>query len=186
MVSKKAGFTMIELLIVMVIMGILAAVGLRTFSSSQMKARDSQRKSDLRSISTALDLFYNDHGYYPEDDGLGGFVACGDSSDLEACKPGQLWTVDGSTYMVQIPADPSGGVYFYQADGANSRYFRLYARLENIYDRDVPKDDDGEPTYYVIPGLSGCGFGTCNYGRSSTNVDLGDLESYGHLDPPDV
>ncbi len=173
--KKIFGFTMIELLIVIVIMGILSAIGLGTFTSSQMKARDSKRKSDLRTIGDALEVYYNDLGSYPLSDGNGGILGCGvDAAEL--CSGGTIWqnTTNSTTYMVQMPEDPSGGKYYYISDGS---YYQIYANLENDQDRDVPKDVDDNPLSYDNPeaesGNDACTIGDCNYGKSSTNIDLG-------------
>jgi prepilin-type N-terminal cleavage/methylation domain-containing protein len=175
--KTNSGFTMIELLIVIVIMGILAAVGIGTFTSSQLKARDSQRKTDLRTLGDAFEAYYNDYGSYPIDNGAGGFLGCG-VDGIEACGYGLTWVNDrGTTYMVQIPTDPNDGAYYYISDGT---YFRIFAHLENERDRDVPLDASEDPTYYTEPfddgGSGACATGDCNYGRSSSNVDLGAIQ----------
>lgn len=166
---------MIELLIVIVILGILSVIGLGSFSSSQMKARDSRRKSDLRGVSDALEVFYNDTGSYPLSNENGAIIGCGDSeTGYEACKWGQIWQDDnGTIYMVQMPTDPKDVGYYYLSNGGTS--YQLYARLENLEDKDIPKDASEQPLYYV-DAQSGCGGQTCNYGRSSTNTDLGDTD----------
>jgi type II secretion system protein G len=177
---KIAGFTMIELLIVIVIMGILSAIGLGTFTSSQQKARDSKRKSNIRSISDALETYYNDFGSYPVS-GDGDIFGCG-AGAVEECVPGGQWEntdigID-TIYMIQIPEDPNSGKYYYISDGTK---YQLYAHLENDKDKDVPKDVNNDPLNYEEPeidsGSSACVTGGCNYGKSSTNVGLGGLSS---------
>lgn len=173
---KNHGFTMIELLVVIVILGILSVIGLGSFNSSQMKARDSRRKADIRTIGDALEVYYNDFGGYPLSDSNGGILGCGVGA-VEACSSGTIWqnSTNGTTYMVQIPEDPRGGIYYYISDGT---YYQLYARLENTRDRDVPQDGSGNSEMYINPesetGSSACVTGNCNYGRSSTNTDLGE------------
>jgi general secretion pathway protein G len=172
--SKKSGFTMIELLVVIVILGILSVIGLGSFSASQQKARDSRRKTDLRTIGDALEVYYNDKGGYPSS-ASGLILGCGAAAQ-ETCTPGGIWenSDNSTTYMVQIPTDPSGGMYYYISDGT---YYQIYARLENDRDRDVPTDVNGDPTYYTSPANEGgdCVTGACNYGRSSTNSNLGGI-----------
>ena len=63
--QNKQGFTIVELLIVIVVIGILAAITMVAFSTTQGRARDAQRKSDVEAIVKALELHYNDKGYYP-------------------------------------------------------------------------------------------------------------------------
>jgi len=63
--QKNFGFTLMELLIVIAILGLLATIGLGSFRTSQMKGRDAQRKSDLSQIQKALEMYYNDYSGYP-------------------------------------------------------------------------------------------------------------------------
>lgn len=62
---NRRGFTLIELLVVIAIIGILAALFLASFSGSQAKARDTQRKSDMKQLQTALVARDGDVGGYP-------------------------------------------------------------------------------------------------------------------------
>ena len=63
---KGGGFTLIELLVVVAIIGILSSVILASLNSARTKARDTRRIADLRQIRTALELFYDANGYYPQ------------------------------------------------------------------------------------------------------------------------
>lgn len=64
--TSSHGFTIIELLVVITIIGTLASISLNTLNTARVKARDAKRKADLRSIATALEFYYDDHGYYPD------------------------------------------------------------------------------------------------------------------------
>ena len=63
--NKQQGFTIIELLIVIVVIGILAAIVITTYSGIQAKARNAVRQTDIQSIQTQLEAFYSQNGYYP-------------------------------------------------------------------------------------------------------------------------
>lgn len=65
MMKQKKGFTLIELLVVIAIIGILSAIGLVSLNGAREKARDSKRQTDLQGIGTALALYYDDNGVYP-------------------------------------------------------------------------------------------------------------------------
>ena len=160
--KTQAGFTMIELLVVMVIIGILAVIGFGSFQSSQTKGRDANRKNDLNQISKALETYYNDKGVYPT--GVAGMInGCSGGS---SCSWGDPFSDDnGTNYMIELPADPRENMnYYYVSDGT---YFQIYARLENTLDKDIPVDEsDNKMEYSDIV----CGSGSCNYGVSSTNI----------------
>ena len=133
LLKKEGGFTLLELLIVIVIIGILAVLILPNLASGPARARDAQRKSDLRNIKTALETYYNDNNSYP----TAGGVSC--VPNASAC----LGTVleSGSTpYMKTVPNDPKAGQnYTYSptpascAAGACTSY-TLTATLENTHD----------------------------------------------------
>ena len=63
--KNQKGFTIVELLIVIVVIGILATLVIVTFSGIQRKARDTERKTDVNAITSHLEAFYAEKGYYP-------------------------------------------------------------------------------------------------------------------------
>jgi prepilin-type N-terminal cleavage/methylation domain-containing protein len=63
--TKSKGFTIVELLIVIVVIAILATLVIVTFTGIQQKARDSQRQTDVNALDSHLEAFYADKGYYP-------------------------------------------------------------------------------------------------------------------------
>lgn len=60
-------FTLIELLIVVAIIGILAAIAVPNFLNAQMRAKVSRTVSDMKAIHTAMEMYFLDNNYYPPD-----------------------------------------------------------------------------------------------------------------------
>ena len=63
--NKSKGFTIVELLIVIVVIGILATLVIVTFTGIQQKARDSKRKTDIGAVQAALESYYSSNNTYP-------------------------------------------------------------------------------------------------------------------------
>ncbi|MGI6278509.1 MAG: type IV pilin protein [Patescibacteria group bacterium] len=116
---KKPAFTLIELLIAVVIIGILAAIGLGQFYTAQIRARDAQRKDNLSSVAKALEMYYNDQGRYPDDLSWG--------SPLE--------DANETIYMKELPNDPSSGAKYDYDSGTDGSYYKLYSVIEHGEDR---------------------------------------------------
>ncbi len=95
--TLNKGFTIIELLIVIVVIGLLAVLVLSNVGGATDAARDVQRKDDIAKLSSQLELYQATEGYYPseanmEDEGVGGWIdsnldidigAALDPSDIE-------------------------------------------------------------------------------------------------------
>ena len=62
---KNKGFTIVELLIVIVVIGILATLVIVTFTGIQQKARNSQSQTDINAIDSHVEAFYAQYGFYP-------------------------------------------------------------------------------------------------------------------------
>ena len=94
-----SGFTLIEILVAISIIGILVGLGTVVFDNALEKGRDSRRKSDLMAIKAALELYFEDNHRYP--DPAGG----GSSSDSRT----DLWIPElvSGGYIKQLPRDPT-------------------------------------------------------------------------------
>ena len=129
---RKKGFTLIELLVVIAIIGILAAMVLVAINGARAKARDARRKSDLRSIKSALAQYQTDNEDYP----------AGAVDDTFEAASAALASV-GPTYIKSVPDDPSinngGDAYMYASHNSTGGVpveFALTANLENDNDGD--------------------------------------------------
>lgn len=128
------GFTLIELLVVISIIGILTTLVAANLNSARSRARDAERKSDIRNVATALRLYYNDYGTYPQSRPGGTMNACG-SGGASPCSWGSAWTAGTgpTTYMSKMPLDPlPNQTYFYYR--VDSDTYTLSACLENKSD----------------------------------------------------
>ncbi len=138
--NSNLGFTLLELLVVITILGMLATVGFGQYRTSQMKARDGQRKSDLSNVARALEMYYNDYGQYPEDNS-GGNMVIGEGESAISLHWGAGFETSEAIYMKVLPRDPratsegdSDWDYCYMSSGGDD--FKLYAKLENENDSD--------------------------------------------------
>lgn len=116
---KQKGFTLLELLIVIVIIGILIALVLPNLINGPIRARDVRRKEDLNSISSGLEQYYNDNQSYPA----------------------ALTALTAGDYLKTIPQDPkTKSDYTYNplpAGGPVYTSFELQATLENKNDKEI-------------------------------------------------
>lgn len=128
------GFTLIELLIVITIIGVLTTFLTANFVGIRQRARDAQRKSDIRQIQAALELFRADNGRYP---------IRANTYRINSgtpCPTSEAFTYNNVTYMSKVPCDPLGssvynsGNYYYYSDGTT---YTLAACLENANDNDA-------------------------------------------------
>ena len=105
----RLGFTLVELIVVITIIGILAGFGFTNYNTSQKRARDGKRKADLEQVRSALEMCRTDTGSYP--------------GNLSA-----IW----GTYMNQ-PTDPKGFAFNYSSGGQT---YALWICLEVSDDPD--------------------------------------------------
>ena len=172
----QRGFTLIELLIVISILGVLASIALVSFVSAQQRGRDVQRKSDLKQIFSALELFYSDYGQYPGANAAGQILACPSTGTGIACAWGgtAAFSDTKTTYMKSMPEDPvSSQKYFYRIVGSSdNQKYQLYARLENTKDINCLSPSCTNPTLPTInvPSCVSTGTNKCNFSVTSSNT----------------
>jgi len=135
-IKTQSAFTLIELLVTISIIALISALLLANFNAARERARDAQRKGDLRNIQTALVMYYNDYGNYP-DNGSGAnltnIVGCGTQPNPSVCAWGGAWSIDGKVLMSTLPKDPLPG-QSYAYDRIDLDSYTLQACLENKSD----------------------------------------------------
>jgi general secretion pathway protein G len=104
------GFTLIELMVVILIIGLLATIVVQNLRSATDKAKRVKAQADISQIKSALDRYYLDAGSYPtSDQGLPALIAAPTSGNDP-----KDW---GGPYIERIPLDPWGHPYLYQSNG---------------------------------------------------------------------
>lgn len=111
--KDNGGYTLLELLVVIAIIAIIATVGLVSFSGTQKKARDTKRRGDLRTISSALEQYYSICGnVYPTPPGG---VATAIYTAITCPSP-------NTAIMPTVPRDPNGTSSYTCTGCANNAY----------------------------------------------------------------
>jgi general secretion pathway protein G len=109
---RAAGFTLIEIMVVVVILGILAAIVVPKLAGEPDKARVAKAKQDIRAMESALQLYRLDNYYYPStQQGLEALV-----QRPEGEPPAKNWKAGG--YVAKLPKDPWGNPYQYLQPGS--------------------------------------------------------------------
>ncbi len=112
----RTAFTLIELLLVMVILAILAAVIVPKFVGRSEQAKISAAKNDVTVLKGQLDAFEVDNGHFPTtDEGL----------QALAEKPSGDYPNWKKPYVEKLPTDPWGHPYIYRCPGSGQKEFDL-------------------------------------------------------------
>ncbi|WP_422133311.1 type II secretion system major pseudopilin GspG [Endozoicomonas sp. ALD040] len=112
----QRGFTLIEIMVVVVILGILAAMVAPKILSRPDQAKITVARSDIETLSQALELYRLDNGFYPStDQGLDALI----KKPTIAPEP-RNWNPEG--YLKKAPVDPWGNAYIYLQPGNHGKY----------------------------------------------------------------
>jgi len=156
--SRKGGFTLVELMVVIAIIAILTAIIVTGLVASRAKARDAKRASDLSQIQLAIEQFFDRCDQYPVSDS--GFI---DSTSLTqgagVCPLDQNGVqITLASFISTIPTDPStGSPYWYitNTDVNGTLYplptdYILYTKFEAV--NSVLSQSAANPTWYPVGG----------------------------------
>lgn len=137
--TKNLGFSLIELLIVIGIIGVLAAFTLISSGRSKVQSRDARRLEDVREIFNSLQLYYTNLEDYPPDCSTGGYAGGCDMADqpyagiqADSSLDGQFVTFLSPDFLGDIPGDPLNDAthhYFYVTEveypSGSAEYYRF-------------------------------------------------------------
>lgn len=124
------GFTLVEMLIVISIIAVLAAIGLSIYQPVVKRSRDSRRISDLKLIQSALEDFHADQLYYPQ-----------------SVTPGRPLDFGTKKYLNEVPKDPMASqIYNYVPSGCTGTRCTGYCLYANMEGTAPPSDSGCTPT----------------------------------------
>lgn len=106
---KERGFTLLEMMVVVMIIGLLAAMVVPNLMSNKGKANQKKAVADIIALESALDMYNLDHNRYPTTaEGLNVLVATSDGSNVTG-------------YIKRLPKDPWNNQYQYRNPGEHGR-----------------------------------------------------------------
>jgi general secretion pathway protein G len=129
--NSQRGFTLIEIMVVVVILSVLGALVVPQIIDKVDVAKVKRAQSDIRAIQTALDLYRLDNFKYPTtEQGLQALVK-------QPVDP-TITNYNANGYLKSMPKDPWGNVYIYASPGADGREYEI-----TTYGRDGKPGGDG-------------------------------------------
>jgi len=116
---RASGFTLIEIMVVVIIIGLLAAVVVPQFLNRVDDARKAKAKQDIQAMETALTMFKLDNFSYPTTEmGLKALAQKPDSTSVKNWRPGG--------YLQRVSKDPWGNDYQYVNPGTHGKEYDLF------------------------------------------------------------
>ncbi|MCC5877927.1 MAG: prepilin-type N-terminal cleavage/methylation domain-containing protein [Candidatus Sumerlaeia bacterium] len=155
-------FTLIELLIVVAIIAILAAIAVPNFLEAQVRAKISRTKADLYSIATALETYMVDHNQYPSSSGIHSVTGAVEWQNSEMSSEHKFIAPVLTTpiaYMSSIPKDPFATNF---PAGEARHYFYTNLAIEKVRNLTPPWPGPGNAfenrlVYLGMWTMWGCG-----------------------------
>lgn len=161
--KKRAGFTLIELVIAIAVLGILAGLAIPRMIESFAAARGSRLVADMRTIDSACTLYAVRKGTYPTT--IAQLVS----------------DVDGTSFLASAPVPPSGEMIITQYDGSEKSFQSLgteYTIVDNRATYTCVADADQNLEYYLGQGGSGSGDPAGGGGSPLDNAVIGNWSDF--------
>lgn len=131
--NKLFGFTLVELLVVISIIGILSGVILANLNTTRAKSRDAKKVADIKTIQIALEVYFDVYRKFP--------------GTLSGLTP---------TYLPNVPTPPGGGAYVYVPLNSSCNDYHLGAALELGSNVGLIDDRDSSGGTVASPAGSAC------------------------------
>jgi len=130
--NKQKGFTLIEMVVVIAVMGILMGMAFQGFTTIQANARDTSRVSDLRTVQTQLELYFARCGHYPTTSVCGALTqpAAGSSLPWITLVGNPTSNLGLVTQPGEVPSDPIAVQFYQYAFGPNGLSYVLGTTME--------------------------------------------------------
>jgi general secretion pathway protein G len=111
--SRRSGFTLVELLIVIIVIAVLAAIAIPKFVSASARSKESSLHADLKLVRNAVALFQNDTGYYPMTiTDIAATAAPTNGKDSSGATQGITASNWKGPYIAAVPNDPVSNAAF--------------------------------------------------------------------------
>lgn len=161
--KKQKGFTLIELLVVIAVIGLIASIISVALNDARARSRDLKRRTDLKQIYTALQLYFDDNGSYPTTSGAW-WGACA-YGNYDTKGPNGYVPNLAPKYIANLPIDPLGQpqdrCYIYRSNGVD---FKILAH-QVMEEKNCPPMPANDPMYDGRSG-SQCTIGLYTPGAS--------------------
>ncbi|MEA2113348.1 MAG: prepilin-type N-terminal cleavage/methylation domain-containing protein [Patescibacteria group bacterium] len=130
MIKKNLGFTLIEILVVVAVLGLLTTIVLFSVAGIRAKSRDTRRVGDIKSIQEALGMYNNNHQFYPISDG---YITGNDAMST---------ALTDDLLISGAPVDPIDGEidgvtykYYYQSLQGDTYVIEYYLETDSIHNK---------------------------------------------------
>jgi prepilin-type N-terminal cleavage/methylation domain len=147
--ALRRAFSLVEMLIVVVVIGILMAVVVPQFSKARTDTQDTKREADLRAVEKALEAYNIKYGVYPNTGG----AWKGDAPSYGGLGYGADGYIPGLVpeFLPQLPRDPNpayptgGRGYLYRSNGTDYKF--LAHQTPTVFPADHPLYDPARPNH---------------------------------------